>query len=174
MIKLKLAPFIIDDFERLINWSSDEKILIQFAGPIFTFPLTHVQLQAYIEHPLLKPLKVTDPQTDKVIGHCEMNFSNPNIPRISRVLIGEESDRGKGYGRALIEAIALRLFEDEKVKQSDLNVFKWNAAAISCYQKMGFVIGRVAPKVLTVEGELWEGYNMVLDRSVFAHKLNKE
>jgi len=37
---ITLEPFDREDFERLINWVDNEEILVQFGGPIFSFPLT--------------------------------------------------------------------------------------------------------------------------------------
>ncbi len=41
---IKLEPFEKEDFDQLISWTDSEKLLIQFAGPDYTFPLTTQQL----------------------------------------------------------------------------------------------------------------------------------
>jgi len=45
---IKLEPFTSKDFLRLINWMDSERELVQFAGPIFSYPLTENQLTEYI------------------------------------------------------------------------------------------------------------------------------
>jgi len=48
MIMIKLEQFDETDFDRLISWVDSEEFMLQFAGPIFTFPLTIDQLESYI------------------------------------------------------------------------------------------------------------------------------
>ena len=45
---LKLEPFTTNDFSRLIGWIDTERELIQFAGDLFTYPLSENQLHAYL------------------------------------------------------------------------------------------------------------------------------
>ncbi|KAA0546683.1 hypothetical protein FZW96_15755 [Bacillus sp. BGMRC 2118] len=44
---LKLLPFENVDYDRLISWIDSPALLLQWAGPIFTFPLNHEQLYHY-------------------------------------------------------------------------------------------------------------------------------
>ena len=46
---IRLEPFATSDFNKLISWVDSEEDLIQFAGPIFKFPLTERQLEKYLE-----------------------------------------------------------------------------------------------------------------------------
>ncbi len=41
---IRIEKFSETDFDTLLSWVKDEKELIQFAGPIFSFPLTKEQL----------------------------------------------------------------------------------------------------------------------------------
>ena len=45
---IRLEPFTNNDFLRLINWMCSERELVQFAGPIFSYPLTENQLAEYL------------------------------------------------------------------------------------------------------------------------------
>ena len=45
---LRLEPFTPDDFSRLIRWVDTKIELVQFAGDLFTYPLSKDQLQAYL------------------------------------------------------------------------------------------------------------------------------
>ena len=38
---VRLEPFSEADFERLIAWSPTPEFLLQWAGPLFTFPLNY-------------------------------------------------------------------------------------------------------------------------------------
>lgn len=163
---LSLKPFKQADFHRLKSWIKTEKELIQFAGPIFTFPLTDEQLIKYIALTDRKICSIVLDETNEVIGHCEFNFEN-EIPRISRILIGSPKDRNKGYGSALIQLMVKRFFEDPKVNQIDLNVFEWNQAAIKCYTNLGFTIRNTSIYPNPIENEFWGNHNMLLNREDF-------
>lgn len=76
---IKLEPFTRTDFNRLISWIDSEEFLIQFAGPIFTFPLTTEQLELYITDKNRFPFKVIKPETGVVIGHSEIYNSENKI-----------------------------------------------------------------------------------------------
>jgi hypothetical protein len=45
---VKLEGFDTNDFQQLINWVDTEEFLVQFGGPVFSFPLTIDQLDEYI------------------------------------------------------------------------------------------------------------------------------
>ena len=54
---IRLEKFSENDFEKLISWISNEEDLIQFAGSIFSFPLTKEQLNNYIQTPEVNAYK---------------------------------------------------------------------------------------------------------------------
>jgi RimJ/RimL family protein N-acetyltransferase len=136
---IKLEPFTSRDFLRLINWMDSEKELVQFAGPIFSYPLTEKQLTEYLDKEELIPKRIVDIESEEIIGHCELNFLN-EFPRLSRILIGNENYRGKGLGKQLVD---LMIDEIQKVKSTEkveLRVFEWNKNALELYKKKGFII----------------------------------
>ena len=136
---IRLEPLTSNDFLRLINWIDSERELVQFAGPIFSYPLTEKQLTEYINKEGLTPKKIVDIESGEVIGHCELNFLN-EFPRLSRILIGNKKYRGKGFGKRLVE---IMVDEIQKIKPSEiieLRVFEQNINAVKLYEKMGFVI----------------------------------
>ena len=94
---IKIVKFEKEDFSRLISWIDSEKLLIQFAGPIFSYPLTIPQLDQYISDPNKQIFKVLDPITNVVFGHGEIFIDNKNA-KLCRILIGDQRYKGKGYG----------------------------------------------------------------------------
>ena len=159
---ISLQKFGPNDFERLKSWIKTEEDLVQFAGTIFSFPLTDEQLENYLQMTDIIPLKVT--LNESVIGHCELNFQN-SIPRLSRILIGDKTFRNKGLGRKIVIAMANKIFQNEKHNQIDLNVFEWNTSAVLCYQKVGFTINENESKSFVVNGKNWKCLNMILNKS---------
>ncbi len=140
---IKLELFEEKDFDRLIKWAYEEETLIQFAGPIFTFPLTNEQLYGYISNKERLPFKVIDSVTNTVIGHAEISPSKEtNAIKICRILIGDKTKRGKGYGEKIIKSLLEIAFNELNKEKAELKVFDWNIGAIKCYEKVGFKINK--------------------------------
>lgn len=149
---IRIEPFEADDFNRLIAWIESEEALIQFAGPLFTFPLTAWQLDSYLLDPDRKPFKVISLNETKVIGHAELHFADDNIVKLCRILIGDKNYRGKGYCVQIVNELLKFAFNISTVRKADLNVYDWNISAIKCYEKAGFVKNKKISKVTLVNG----------------------
>tara|TARA_R110002050_G_scaffold204327_1_gene339652 strand:- start:143207 stop:143713 length:507 start_codon:yes stop_codon:yes gene_type:complete len=167
MTDVILEEFTIADFETFKSWITEERMLAQFAGPIFSFPIQDSELVAYLNRPEINPFKVVLRSIKKSIGHCELNFGH-QVPRLSRILVGEKSMRGKGFGEQIVREMTRKLFQDSSVKVVDLNVFDFNSAAIRCYEKVGFSINPITTEPLRFEGETWTRLNMILTRRHFS------
>lgn len=158
---LRLEPFTPKDFSRLIRWVGTKRELIQFAGDLFTFPLSEDQLQAYLSQKKLVPKKIIHTESEEVIGHCELNFLNEH-PRLSRILIGNKQNRGRGYGTIIIQLMIDAIQKEIPTKQVELRVFGYNTNAIKLYKKEGFVIQeKHTLEFQYAEGESWTNYYMI-------------
>jgi RimJ/RimL family protein N-acetyltransferase len=100
-------------------------------------------------------------ESKKIIGHCELNFQN-EIPRLSRILIGDKQYRGMGYGKKTIKLMIHEILNlRPETNKVDLRVFKWNENAIKLYLKLGFKI--IPNNTLTFnysKNETWVDMNM--------------
>ncbi|WP_142682830.1 GNAT family N-acetyltransferase [Chitinophaga polysaccharea] len=161
---IQLERFTAADFDRFISWVDNEEALVQFAGPLFTYPLTHEQLTAYLQQTKKQPFKIRLLETGQVIGHCELNFEK-EMPRLSRILIGEKSMRNKGLGKQVVKEMVNRLFSTTEHTAVDLNVFEWNHNAVACYTQLGFRINPDMAGTTKVGEAVWNTYNMVLQKA---------
>ncbi len=100
---IELQPFGTEDFDRLIGWIESPEDLLQWAGPAYIHPLDREQLEANFQQSLGEKTirliyKVLDSDTGSVVGHIELGNIDPRnrSVRISRVLVGDISYRGKG------------------------------------------------------------------------------
>jgi len=107
---IALEEFTENDFDRFIGWIATEEELIQFSGPLFTYPLTHSQLINYLGQKKKHPYRIRLIETNEVIGHCELNYEN-RIPRLSRILIGDKKLRNKGIGKYVVKAMIEEVFK---------------------------------------------------------------
>ena len=160
---IALLPFDQKDFERFKSWIKSQDELFQFAGPIFTYPLTNDQLLSYINDTRRIAFKVIQSDTNEVIGHCELNFEN-DLPRLSRILIADSAIRGKGFGKLIVHKMLEELFDKRDFESADLNVFDWNKSAIRCYEHIGFAINPAIVKSQMNNGEAWTALNMVISK----------
>ena len=158
---LRLEPFTPKDFSRLIHWVGTKRELIQFAGDLFTFPLSEDQLQEYLSQEKLAPKKIIHTESGEFIGHCELNFLNEHL-RLSRILIGNKQKRGRGYGTKIIQLMIDAIQKEIPTKQVELRVFGYNTYAIKLYKKEGFVIQeKHTLQFQYAEDELWTNYYMI-------------
>jgi RimJ/RimL family protein N-acetyltransferase len=157
-----LQQFTDQDFENFISWVDNQNELIQFAGPIFQFPLTIEQLNDYLIDPNRHPFKIVLSSSNLAIGHCEAyRISNDSV-RLCRILIGNKSYRGQGLGYKATQRLIEWCVNNLKPKTIDLNVYDFNTTAIKCYEKIGFNKTIDTKKTIN-KGEIWTSIRMILD-----------
>lgn len=157
---IRLLPFDEEDFDRLISWISDEKLLIQFAGSKFRFPLNREQLKKYCAEDKRNIFKVIDENNSEVVGHAEVYCIEVHTVLICRVLIGNPQRRGKGLGTALMNELIAFAKQDVRVENIELNVYDWNLPAINCYKKLGFRQLPDGDRITRYANERWRSIRM--------------
>ncbi len=164
---IKLGPFRQDDFETLISWIDTEEHLVQFAGDIFTFPLTNEQLKQYLEDAKRHAFRVFDAATNKTIGLGEAYQFDQNTVRLCRILIGNLEYRGKGLGKLITRLLIKFSFEKLNADSVCLNVYDWNKGAIKCYEKAGFQKVEIQTGEIMFKGKIWTTIKMQIDKVKF-------
>ncbi|WP_046175670.1 GNAT family N-acetyltransferase [Domibacillus indicus] len=165
---IQLAYFTREDFTQLMNWIPTEEFMIQWAGTGFAFPLHIYQLEQYIKEANDAAsntfvYKAVHTETGRVIGHASLQLDRRNeSARIGKVLIGDESMRGRGMGYHLIEAVAEIAFGIHRLHRLSLGVFNFNHAAIACYEKAGFQKEGLLRDARKFGGEYWSLWEMSL------------
>ncbi len=76
-----------------------------------------------------------------MIGHISLGRVDRvnKSARIGKVLVGSSQYRGKGIGAEMVKAVLAIAFEEMQLHKVTLGVFDFNASAIRCYEKVGFV-----------------------------------
>lgn len=164
---IRLEKFSESDFDRFISWIDNEKFMYQFAGPVFAFPITHQQLNKYISENNRQIYKVIETETNKVIGHGEINRidSMNKSARLCRILIADKFDRNKGYGSLIIKELLKIGFVDLDLHRIDLGVFDFNVSAIKCYENCGFIKEGLLRDSFVIDNEFYSVYNMSILRN---------
>ncbi len=166
---IKLEYFSKEDFTQLMEWIDSEHLMINWAGSLFKYPLTEDSLDWYIEETnnldssdvfIYKAVSSINGET---VGHISLGSVSKknNSGRISRVLIGNTTERGKGACCGMINAVLKIAFEDLKLHRVSLGVYDFNHAAIRCYEKCGFVKEGLMRDVLKYDdGSYWSLWEM--------------
>jgi RimJ/RimL family protein N-acetyltransferase len=91
------------------------------------------------------------------VGHVSLgSISRKNrSARISRVLVGDTAQKGRGLCTAMIKALLRIGFEELKLHRISLGVYDFNHGAIRCYEKCGFVREGVQRDIMRYEDHYW-------------------
>jgi RimJ/RimL family protein N-acetyltransferase len=168
MCMIELLPFDIDHAPELISKIKDEKMLLQFAGPAYHFPLTKEQLAQDLSNEDRTLFRVVETESAATIGHAQILLKEKTF-LLGRILIWDENNRGKGYGKKLVRQLADYGFMHFDKDTAELNVYDWNTGAIECYKKVGFEIDPTVMSEVHFESERWLSLNMKM--SVKNYKL---
>lgn len=173
MIKLHLLE--IEDLNKIVKWNEGKSsdYLLQWAGPMFTWPLTIDQMKTYYLNEVKKEIpdifvyKIVIGITKEIIGTIEIRINDKEnkIGRICRFLIGDESTRGRGIGtQVLKEAIRIG-FEEYHFEKITLGVFDFNYGAIKCYENVGFIKDKLLENVRKSSTGYWNLWEMFISKS---------
>ena len=163
---IELSPFTKSDFDRLINWVSDENLLVTIAGLDFKYPLDVIQLSEYIKLPDSWIFNVVLNQ--QIIGHGQIVQSGDQKCKLDKLLIGDKSLRGQGIGEKLVRELMKFAFTKLTMHEVELNVYDWNIAGIKCYEKVGFLINP-GIALTTKRGKVyWKALNMSITKKKWA------
>lgn len=160
---IQLVPFTEQDFAQLIEWSGDRDFLMQWAGPLFHYPLSPDQLFAYNsdanneETSVKLNYRVVLSQTGQGIGHISIgSIDRENASaRITKVIIGTPEFRGKGIGKAMVDAALAIGFGKLGLHKVTLGVYDFNIPAVKAYEHSGFSVDGVLRDVRKVGDSYW-------------------
>jgi RimJ/RimL family protein N-acetyltransferase len=134
---------------------------------IFHYPLDELQLEKYLQvaetdQPARKIFKAVKTNTNEAVGHIELDQIDRHTmsARMSRVLVGDSSLRGKGIGSQMVRQVLQVGFDELGLHRLFLGVFEFNQPAIYCYEKIGFVREGLLRDVLRVGDGYWSAYIM--------------
>ncbi len=180
MIRLELIKK--EDLYKIVEWNRNKSAndLLQWAGPLYEYPLTLSQVEKYFLDEKNKEVvdtyiyKIISISTEEIIGTVELReIDRENkIARICRFLIGKEKERGRGIGALALKEILRSGFEDREFEKITLGVFDFNKGAVRCYEKVGFVIEKLLKDVRKAKDGYWSLYEMSILKSKWTKENN--
>lgn len=149
-----LRPFAKEDIHSVSSWIHSKEELVQFAGPVFEYPLTWEQMEDHLADFRRQVYAAIRPDTTETIGIGEIYWDAEDSPRLCRILVSPE-ERGKGFGKEIVLSLLDLAFARAAVKQVSLNVYNFNTSAIRCYEQCGF---EASTDQSMAEGASWNGW----------------
>jgi RimJ/RimL family protein N-acetyltransferase len=170
MLKIQLVPFAFEHYKTLEKEIPDAKLLMQWAGPKYSFPLSWEQMKNKIDETdengkknFLFSAEIQDASI--IIGHIQLTIMDraTGIGNIGSVLIFKNF-RNNGFGKDILQEIVKFGFQDKNLNELRLNVFDFNESAIHCYQRIGFKEYAFEKNAREVENERWNLIRMKISR----------
>jgi RimJ/RimL family protein N-acetyltransferase len=152
------------DAATLARWARTPDELLQWAGPLFSFPLDEIQLVEYAERAdeRLHLICAVDRDTDRALAHAELGIlPEHELGRIGRVAVAPEV-RGEGVGRRLMDWLIAFAFDDLALHRLELVVFSFNEPALRCYRRAGFREEGLARHARKASDGYWDIIHMAL------------
>ncbi|MBE5821806.1 MAG: GNAT family N-acetyltransferase [Clostridiales bacterium] len=170
--KIYLSPINIEDVEKYTYWFSDFKTTdgMGNSSRVDSIETTKEWFEKNTKnHNYVFSIVKLD--TDELLGYCKFfDINNINRTCVIGILIGEEKDRNKGYGKETIGLMLDYAFNYLNINNVMLQVKSFNERAISCYKNIGFKeIGR-RRKSYFLNGKYYDEIYM----DILAEEFNKE
>ena len=164
---MKLRDYCKEDAKEICKWINDEKSLRLWSADRYkNFPITDVDINSNydecIKNGNFYPKALID-DCNNIIGHLILRNPNGNreIVRLGFIIV-DDSKRGKGYGRKLVD-LAIEFAQKElNAKEINLGVFSNNKSAYNCYESCGFRDISIEENAFRYYEENWDIIEMKL------------
>ncbi len=143
--RVYLSPMSLDDAEKYVKWLNDFKVTDGLNGSQNMVTLegekewiTNQTKEGNFQFAIIRTAD------NELIGNCGFNkIDQVNGTGNIGIFIGEEENRGKGYGTEALKLLISFGFDYLNLNNIMLSVYSFNERAIKCYKKLGFKeIGR--------------------------------
>lgn len=157
---LQLRPFRASDADVIVTWAKDEVAFRKWVADRYEkFPIKPedmVALYNAMDPDRFFPMTTFD--ETGVVGHLILRFPNETRSEVRLgFIIVDDSKRGMGYGKHMIELAVEYGFKTLKAEKLTLGVFENNESAYRCYRAVGFRdVETDKTECYQVQGETWK------------------
>lgn len=143
--RVYLSPMCVEDAPKYVKWMNDFEITdrIDTSQNLVTLENEREWLEKNNKDGKFH-FAIVKQENDELIGNC--SFDDLKLIHQTAtigIFIGDEENRGKGYGSETLELLLSYGFNHLNLNNIMLKVFSFNERAIACYKKVGFKeIGR--------------------------------
>lgn len=145
---MRLRPYKSCDSKVFEKWIKDEEVFRKWGGERFgSFPINaNIIDDKYckkngdcVEEDNFYPWTAID-ENNNIVGHFIMRYTGGDNRQLRfGWVIVDDSMRGKGYGKQMLELGLMYAFKIFGANRVTIGVFENNDAAHWCYKKAGFV-----------------------------------
>lgn len=163
---MRIRPYIPNkDYEYVSKWIDNERTHAFWCANLLPYPMTQESLQSLLEKNSIDwadSAYVATENDGQVVGFfCYSVNLEDNIGFLKFIIV-DKARRGKGYGKEMLKLALRYAFEITGAKAVQLNVFRENALARQCYEKVGFVQRKIDEDAFAYKDELWSRCNMII------------
>lgn len=134
----QLRPATCNDLSTILSWTTTAESIKRWGGPLLTFPPDVAKTWYEIGANDSNSFVLVDEQ-DCVLGFGQTLQREAQAIHLARIILAPET-RGKGLGRVLCEELMKTAIAQHQPAKFTLNVYQDNAAAVSLYRSLGFVL----------------------------------
>ncbi len=149
-----------NDFLLLQSWINNETVNRQWCAGMFSWPVQREAVEDFLKEDANRHPYVAIDDEGKEFGFFILQSSESSNSELVRLVVVDSTERGKGYGSALLQLAADKAFRECGRDYIDLDVFRENERAIRCYKKNGFAIMEEVNADIVINGKLWPRYHM--------------
>ena len=138
--KIYLAPMMVEDAPIFCKWLNDASVTdgLNKTKDVITLE-NEIEYITEINKNRKYNFCIVKKENDEVIGTCALDKIDwPSRTTMLGIMIGEEENRGKGYGEDALRTLLDYGFNELNLHSVQLGVFSFNERAIACYKKVGF------------------------------------
>ena len=150
---MTLRQFNINDAPTILSWCKDKHAFRLWSADRYKeFPAQPDEMMEQYKGENMYPL--TAVVEEEIIGHILLRFpsEDKSVIRFGFVIV-DDSKRGKGYGKQMLQLAILKAKQDFGARNITLGVFDNNPSAIHCYESVGFVV--TGTDTYAIDGEEW-------------------
>ena len=158
---MTLRPFHPNDAETILGWCKDKQAFRKWSADRYKdFPAKREDMMEQYKGDSMYPL--TAVVGENIIGHVLLRFlsEDKTLVRFGFVIV-DDTKRGKGYGKQMLQMVIKKAKEEFGVQKITLGVFDNNPSAFHCYDSLGFKV--IGTDTYLIDGEEWTGKEMELD-----------
>ncbi|MBQ8710425.1 MAG: GNAT family N-acetyltransferase [Bacteroidaceae bacterium] len=158
---MTLRPFHPNDAETILGWCKDKQAFRKWSADRYKdFPAKREDMMEQYKGDNMYPL--TAVVGENIIGHVLLRFlsEDKTLVRFGFVIV-DDTKRGKGYGKQMLQMVIKKAKEEFGVQKITLGVFDNNPSAFHCYDSLGFKV--IGTDTYLIDGEEWTGKEMELD-----------
>ena len=144
---MKIELITNECIDNIISWNenTNASFLQQWAGPVYSFPLTRTQIEKRMNEEKINTEMASTfiyalyNDLEENIGTIELNSIDYKKHEgiIGRFLINSKI-RNKGQGRLALISLIEKAYNEFGIVKYRLKVLSFNKNAISCYERVGF------------------------------------